>query len=48
MMYHLSEWPSSKNLQTVLERVWRKGNYSASLIERQIGTGTMEISMEAP
>ena len=23
---HWSEWPSSKNLQTMLERVWRKGN----------------------
>ena len=30
---HLSEWPSSKSLQTNAERVWRKGNALALLVE---------------
>ena len=35
LRYHLtsSEWPSSKNLQAVNERIWRKGNAPTLLVE---------------
>ena len=32
----------------MLERVWRKGNSLALLVEMQIDTDTMENSMEIP
>ena len=34
--------------QYILERVWRKGNPLALLVEMQIDTATMENSMEIP
>ena len=34
--------------QYMLERVWRKGNPLALLVEMQIDTATMENSMEIP
>ena len=45
----LLECPSSKNLQQyMLEKVWRKGNPPILLVGMQIGTATMENSMEVP
>ena len=34
--------------QNMLETVWRKGNHLALLMGMQIGTATMENSMEIP
>ena len=44
---HLSEWLSAKNQQTkVLAKMWRKSNPPALLVGMQIGTVTVESSME--
>ena len=39
---------NQSNKQQVLERMWRKGNPSALLVEMQTGAITMENSMEFP
>ena len=44
---HLSEWPSSKNLQ-MLDKVWRKGNPPILLLGMSTGTATTENGMEVP
>ena len=36
------------NKQQVLERMWRKGNLSALLVEMQTGEATVENRMELP
>ena len=36
------------NKQQVLERMWRKGNPSTLLVGMQIGSATVENSMEFP
>jgi len=46
---HQSEWPPSKNLQTV--NAWEgmdKGNPFALLVGMQIDTATVDRSMEIP
>ena len=37
---------NQSNKQQVLERMWRKGNPSALLVEMQTGEATVENSME--
>ena len=46
MRYHLTLVRMYK--QQMLERVWRKGNPLALLVEMSIDTATMENSMEVP
>ena len=46
---HQSEWPSSKNLQTINAREGvEKGNAPALLVGMLIDTATMEDGMEIP
>ena len=38
----------NKSTRKLLARMWRKGNPCALLVEMQIGTATVESSMELP
>ena len=42
------EWSSLKNVQTMLEKVWRIGNPLTLLVGMQNSAATMESSVEIP
>ena len=49
MRYHLtlSQWLSSKSLQTVLERIWRKRNPGTPLVWMYLRAATLENSISS-